>query len=68
VTVLDQVPVSRDEGVVIKDVHTKPEAAETTELGEFTWRLELAPGETGEIKFGFRVDVAKGVELTGWRE
>jgi uncharacterized protein (TIGR02231 family) len=68
VTVLDQVPVSRDEGVAIKDVHARPEAAETTELGEFTWRLELAPGETGEIKLGFRVDVAKGVELIGWRE
>jgi len=68
VTVLDQVPVSRDDGVVIKDVHAKPEAAETTELGELTWRLELAPGETGEIRLGFRVDVGKGVELLGWRE
>lgn len=68
VTVLDQVPVSRDDGIVIKDVHTKPEPSETTELGELTWRLELAPGTTGEITLGFRVDTAKGVDLAGWRE
>jgi uncharacterized protein (TIGR02231 family) len=68
VTVLDQVPVSRDEGVVIKDVHRKPEPSETSELGEFTWRLELPPGTTGEVTLGFRVDVAKGVDLAGWRE
>lgn len=68
VTVLDQVPVSRDDGIVIKDVHPKPEPAETTDLGELTWRLDLAPGKTGEVTLGFRVDAAKGVELAGWRE
>jgi uncharacterized protein (TIGR02231 family) len=68
VTVADQVPVSRDEGVVIRDVHSKPDPAESTDLGEFTWQLELPPGETGEITLAFRVDVAKGVELAGWRE
>ncbi|GGM58058.1 hypothetical protein GCM10011608_48780 [Micromonospora sonchi] len=41
---------------------------ERTELGELTWRLSLAPGESGEVALGFRVDLAKGVELTGWRE
>jgi uncharacterized protein (TIGR02231 family) len=68
VAVADLVPVSRDEGVVIRDVHSKPDPAASTELGEFTWRLELPPGETGEITLAFRVDVAKGVELAGWRE
>ncbi len=37
-------------------------------LGVLTWRLELAPGESREVHFGFRVELAKGVELTGWRE
>jgi uncharacterized protein (TIGR02231 family) len=68
VTVIDQVPVSRDESVVIKDIHSKPEPSETNDLGEFTWRLELAPGKTEEVTLGFRVDVAKGVDLAGWRE
>ncbi|WP_410668929.1 mucoidy inhibitor MuiA family protein [Amycolatopsis sp. cmx-4-68] len=68
VTVLDQAPVSRDDAVTVRDVKTSPEPVETSELGEFTWRLELGPGETGEVKLSYRVDVAKGVELSGWRE
>lgn len=68
VTVLDQAPVSRDDTITVRDVRTSPEPAETSELGEFTWRLTLAPGETGVVTLAYRVDVAKGVELSGWRE
>lgn len=68
VTVLDQAPVSRDDTITVRDVKTSPEPVETSELGEFTWRLTLAPGETGVVKLSYRVDVAKGVELSGWRE
>ncbi|MEU7783433.1 DUF4139 domain-containing protein [Amycolatopsis sp. NPDC049159] len=68
VTVLDQAPVSRDDAVTVKDVKTSPEPVETSALGEFTWKLTLGAGETGEVKLAYRVDVAKGVELSGWRE
>ncbi|MEU1965186.1 mucoidy inhibitor MuiA family protein [Micromonospora sediminicola] len=68
VEVRDQVPVSRDEAVVVRETTLTPSPAERTELGELTWRLSLAPGESGEITLGFRVELAKGVELTGWRE
>ncbi len=68
VTVLDQAPVSRDDAVTVKDVKTSPEPVETSALGEFTWKLELGAGETGEVRLSYRVDVAKGVELSGWRE
>lgn len=68
VTVLDQVPVSRDDGITVKDVTCKPEPAERTDLGELTWKLPLDAGRTTEITVGFRVDVARGVEMTGWRE
>ncbi|MEE3919463.1 DUF4139 domain-containing protein [Micromonospora sp. BRA006-A] len=64
----DQLPVSRDESVVVRETVRTPPPAERTELGELTWRLSLAPGESGEIALGFRVELAKGVELTGWRE
>lgn len=67
VTVLDQVPVSRDEAIVVRDVRCSPKPAEETELGELTWRLSVEPGKAAEISFGFRVDLAKGVELAGWR-
>jgi len=68
VTVLDQAPVSRDDTITVRDVKTSPEPVETSALGEFTWKLTLAPGKTGEVKLSYRVDVAKGVELSGWRE
>ncbi len=68
VEVRDQLPVSRDEAVVVRETTVAPPPDERTELGELTWRLSLAPGESGEIGWGFRVELAKGVELTGWRE
>ncbi|QYN17066.1 DUF4139 domain-containing protein [Amycolatopsis sp. DSM 110486] len=68
VTVLDQAPVSRDEAITVRDVRATPDPVETTDLGEFTWRLTLAPGATGTVTLAYRVDVAKGVELSGWRE
>ncbi|TBL31349.1 mucoidy inhibitor MuiA family protein, partial [Verrucosispora sp. SN26_14.1] len=68
VEVRDQLPVSCDEAVVVRETTVVPPPVERTELGEVTWRLSLAPGESGEIALGFRVDLAKGVELTGWRE
>ncbi|MEV6645845.1 DUF4139 domain-containing protein [Amycolatopsis sp. NPDC051371] len=68
VTVLDQAPVSRDDAVTVRDVKTSPEPVETSELGEFTWKLTLAAGETKTVTLSYRVDVAKGVELSGWRE
>ncbi|WP_089154413.1 DUF4139 domain-containing protein [Micromonospora sp. NBS 11-29] len=68
VEVRDQVPVSRDEAVVVRETTLTPPPAERTDLGELTWRLSLAPGDSGEIALGFRVELAKGVELTGWRE
>ncbi|MFB9689300.1 mucoidy inhibitor MuiA family protein [Amycolatopsis plumensis] len=68
VTVLDQAPVSRDDTITVKDVRTSPEPVETSALGEFTWKLTLAPGEVKNVTLSYRVDVAKGVELSGWRE
>ncbi|WP_414944182.1 DUF4139 domain-containing protein [Amycolatopsis sp. cmx-11-32] len=68
VTVLDQAPVSRDEAITVRDLRAVPEPVEQTELGEYTWRLTLAPGAKGVVTLGYRVDVAKGVELSGWRE
>ncbi|HEU5470603.1 MAG TPA: mucoidy inhibitor MuiA family protein [Actinophytocola sp.] len=68
VTVIDQVPVSRDDGITVRDVQLTPKPAEQTELGEVRWTLELAPNKTAELTMGFRVDVAKGVRLTGWRD
>ncbi|ONI79330.1 aspartate ammonia-lyase [Actinosynnema sp. ALI-1.44] len=68
VTVLDQIPVSRDSGITVKDESFTPEPQRRTDLGELTWQVPLDPGSTAEIRVGFRVDVERGVELLGWRE
>jgi len=68
VTVLDQLPVSRDDQITVRETRVEPEPAERTEMGVVTWRLELAPGETKEVRLGVRVEVGKNVELAGWRE
>ncbi len=68
VTVLDQVPVSRDEGITVKELRAEPAPAERSDLGVLTWKLELAPGKSREILLGLRVELAKGVEMAGWRE
>ncbi|CAM3545590.1 mucoidy inhibitor MuiA family protein [Kibdelosporangium persicum] len=68
ITVLDQIPVSRDDGIAVKDVSCRPEPARRTELGELIWELPLDPGQNAEIRVSFRVDVARGVDLLGWRE
>ncbi|MFL6142857.1 MAG: mucoidy inhibitor MuiA family protein [Labedaea sp.] len=68
VTVVDQLPVSRDEAIVLRDVQLEPKPDEQTELGEVTWKISLAPNKIAELTIGFRVDVAKGVKLSGWRD
>lgn len=68
VTVLDQLPVPRDHEITVKPTTAVPDPAETTDLGVFTWKLDLKPGEETVVKLGFRVDTGKSVELTGWRE
>ncbi|TWD84034.1 uncharacterized protein (TIGR02231 family) [Kribbella amoyensis] len=68
VTVIDQLPVSRDHEITIKPITTSPEPTETTDLGVVTWKLDLAAGKEQQIKLAFRVETAKSVELSGWRE
>jgi uncharacterized protein (TIGR02231 family) len=68
ITVLDQIPVSRDEGIIVRETVAEPAPAERTDLGVLTWRLDLAPGETREVVLGLRVELARGVDVIGWRE
>jgi hypothetical protein len=65
---LDQLPVSRDEGIVVMQQRLEPVPTERTDLGVLTWLLDLAPGETKDIHVGVRVESAKGVDVLGWRE
>lgn len=68
VTILDQVPVSRDGAITVREVTAKPEPAERSDLGVLTWKLRLAPQQEAKIQFGLRVEAGKGVEIAGWRD
>jgi uncharacterized protein (TIGR02231 family) len=68
VTVLDQVPVSRDDQITVKELRAEPAPAERTEMGVLTWKLALAPNESREVLLSFRVELGKNVQLAGWRE
>lgn len=68
VTVLDQLPVGRDETIKVTDVRLTPEPAERSDLGEVTWRLVLAPGAKAELALGFRVEHPRDATITGWRD
>jgi uncharacterized protein (TIGR02231 family) len=68
VTVIDQIPVSRDDAIEVREVRLEPKPAEQTDLGEITWKLSLEPNKTAELTIAFRVDVNKGVKLSGWRD
>ncbi|HEU4421696.1 MAG TPA: mucoidy inhibitor MuiA family protein [Pilimelia sp.] len=68
ITVLDQLPVSRDDAIVVRETVAEPTPAERTDLGVLTWRFDLEPGQSREVVLGLRVEVARGAELTGWRE
>lgn len=67
-TVLDQLPVSRDGQITVKETLVKPDPAERSELGVITWKAELEMGARAQFQLGMRVETAKGVELAGWRD
>jgi uncharacterized protein (TIGR02231 family) len=68
ITVLDQLPVSRHDAISVKETLLEPQPAERTDLGVLTWRLVVPEGQSQTVRLGYRVETAKGVELSGWRE
>jgi uncharacterized protein (TIGR02231 family) len=68
VTVLDQIPVGRDETIKVTDVRLAPDPAERDDLGEVTWSLKLAPDAKAELTLAFRVEHPRDATVTGWRE
>jgi len=68
VTVRDQIPVSRHEGVTVRDFQSTPAVDERTDLGQLTWIVTLEPGAKRTIEFGFRLEHTRGLRLTGWTD
>lgn len=65
VIVVDQLPLSRNEKVVVKQVAPTASELKPTDEGALKWTLDLKPGEKREITVKFTIDYAKDVNVTG---
>lgn len=64
VTVLDQVPVSRNETVKVKVRHAEP-SPHTDDLGVLRWELTLPPGGKQTLRYDYTVESPRDSRLTG---
>ena len=65
VIVADQVPVSRNEKVVVKQLTPDAKDLKPTDEGTLKWTLDLKAGEKREITVKFAVEFDNGVNVTG---
>jgi len=65
VIVADQVPISRNEKIVVKVIAPDEKDVKPTDEGTLKWSLDLKPGEKRELTVKFAVEYAKDVNVTG---
>ncbi|MDB6095161.1 MAG: hypothetical protein JWM32_2723 [Verrucomicrobia bacterium] len=65
VIVADQVPVSRNEKIVVKQLSPDAKDVKPSDEGTLKWTLDLKPGEKREISVKFSVDYANEVSVAG---
>jgi uncharacterized protein (TIGR02231 family) len=65
VSVHDHIPVSTDGDIKVRARETTPPPAETDDLGELTWNLDLAPRESATIRHRFTVEHPAQSAVTG---
>jgi uncharacterized protein (TIGR02231 family) len=66
VEVLDQIPVSQNSKIEVKDVSLQPAPAKREESGLLTWQFSLAPQEKKEILIDFTVEYPKDSNLVNF--
>lgn len=65
VIVVDQLPLSRNEKIVIKQLMPDAREVKPTDEGTLKWTLDLKPGEKREITVKFTVEHPNDVTVTG---
>lgn len=68
VTVLDQLPVSRNEEIKTKLQEASPAPTEQSDLNILKWTLQLAPQQKQEVKFEFLIEQPRAIEVVGITE
>jgi len=65
VIVADQMPVSRNEKIVVKQLSPDAKDVKPTDEGTLKWTVELKPGEKRELTVKFAVEFDNGVNVAG---
>ena len=65
VVLLDQLPLSRNEKIVVKLLAADPKDLKPDAEGTLKWTLDLKPGEQREFTLKFSVDYPADVNVTG---
>jgi len=65
VIVVDQLPLSRNEKIVIKQLAPDAREVKPTDEGSLKWTLDLKPGEKREITVKFAIEYPNDVNVTG---
>jgi len=65
VVVADQVPLSRNEKIVVKLLAPDAKEVKPTDEGTLKWTLDLKPGEKRELTVKFTVEYANDVNVAG---
>jgi uncharacterized protein (TIGR02231 family) len=65
VIVADQVPLSRNEKIVVKLLSPDAKDVKPTDEGTLKWSLDLKPGEKRELTVKFTVEYDNGVNVSG---
>jgi len=65
VELIDQIPVSQDKLIEVKDVKITPRPDKQDEKGIISWKVMLEPGKKLEFNLSFSVEYPFGFELPG---
>ena len=65
ISVHDHIPVSSDGDIKVRLREASPDPAGQTDLGELTWDLSLAAGQTATIRYRFTVEHPAQVTVAG---
>jgi len=64
-TVIDQVPVSRNEDVKVSVTRSTAPPTKETEDGLLEWKVSLKPSEEKKFQFGYEVEYPRSMHLVG---
>lgn len=65
IELMDQLPISQNDKIEIKDINIQPAQAKKDDKGILTWKLTLAPQEKKEIVIDFTIEYPKDVTIIG---